>query len=48
MHEADAQHHRGKSKPPISKPKSTHCATGPNEVWRWDITYSMRKFIAAK
>lgn len=33
------QHHRGRSKAPISKPISTHCATGPNQVWMWDITW---------
>ena len=27
------QHHRGRSKKPSSKPISTHCATGPNQVW---------------
>ena len=34
------QHHRGRSKVP-SKPKTpdTHVATGPNQVWSWDITY---------
>lgn len=34
------QHHRGRSKGP-SKPKvpDTHIATGPNQVWSWDITY---------
>jgi len=33
------QHHRGRSKQPSSKPISTHCATGPNQVWMWDITW---------
>jgi putative transposase len=33
------QHHRGKSKQPSSKPISTHCATEPNQVWMWDITW---------
>ena len=31
--------HRGRSKKPTSKPVSTHCATGPNQVWMWDITW---------
>ena len=35
----DMQHHRGRSKSPSSKPISTHCATGPNQVWMWDITW---------
>lgn len=33
------QHHRGRSKKPSSKPISTHSATGPNQVWMWDITW---------
>lgn len=33
------QHHRGRSKKPSPKPISTHCATGPNQVWMWDITW---------
>ncbi|MBC2582276.1 DDE-type integrase/transposase/recombinase, partial [Clostridium sp. DJ247] len=34
------QHHRGKSKQPVkSKLPTTHIATGPNQVWTWDITY---------
>ena len=32
-------HHRGRSRKPTSKPISTHCATGPNQVWMWDITW---------
>lgn len=35
----DMQHHRGRSKKPDKKPVSTHCATGPNQVWMWDITW---------
>jgi len=35
----DMQHHRGRSKNPSSKPISTHRATGPNQVWMWDITW---------
>jgi putative transposase len=27
------QYHRGRSKAPSSWPISTHCATGPNQVW---------------
>lgn len=33
------QHHRGFSKAPSNRPISTHCATGPNQVWMWDITW---------
>lgn len=39
LKDADMQHHRGRSKKPSSKPISTHCATGPNQVWMWDITW---------
>lgn len=39
MKDKDMQHHRGRSKKPSSKPISTHCATGPNQVWMWDITW---------
>ena len=35
----DMQHHRGRSLKPTKKPISTHCATGPNQVWMWDITW---------
>ena len=33
------QHHRGRSKKPSKRPMSTHRATGPNQVWMWDITW---------
>lgn len=38
--EAGQLHHRGKAHAPrkVSKPKS-YQATGPNQVWSWDITY---------
>jgi putative transposase len=39
LRQAGEQNHRGRSKAPASKPKSTHCATDPNRVWTWDITY---------
>lgn len=39
LHEAKQQNHRGRSKAPVSKPASTHCADGPNQVWCWDITW---------
>jgi putative transposase len=36
------QHHRGKSKAPIKRAKPTsHIATGPNQVWCWDISYPL-------
>jgi putative transposase len=39
LKENNMQHHRGRAKKPSSKPISTHCATGPNQVWMWDITW---------
>lgn len=33
------QHHRGRSKKPTPRPLATHCATAPNQVWMWDITW---------
>ncbi|MCK5883052.1 MAG: transposase, partial [Bacteriovoracaceae bacterium] len=31
--------HRGKSKPPEKKRPAELVATGPNQLWSWDITY---------
>lgn len=39
MHEDKQQHHRGRSKAPERRPVSTHEATGPNQVWCWDIAW---------
>jgi putative transposase len=39
MHHHKLQHHRGRSSRPISKPVTSHCATAPNQVWMWDITW---------
>lgn len=36
---ADQQHHRGRSEAPQRRAPSTHCATGPNQVYCWDITW---------
>ena len=37
---ADAQHHRGRSRPPRRLPAPpSHTADGPCQVWTWDITY---------
>ena len=35
----DQQHHRGRSQKPQKRAPSSHCATGPNQLWSWDITY---------
>lgn len=31
--------HRGRARAPKQRAPSTHEATGPNQVWSWDITY---------
>ena len=31
--------HRGRAKAPERRPPRTHTATGPNQLWTWDITY---------
>lgn len=36
----DQQHHRGRAKAPIRRAApTTQVATGPNQVWTWDISY---------
>lgn len=39
MHKHKQQVHRGRSNRPTSKPLTSHRATGPNQVWMWDITW---------
>ncbi len=39
LKEASQQHHRGRAKKPSSRVLTSHCATGPNQVWSWDITW---------
>ena len=39
LHENDQQHHRGKSQACKRKKPKGFTATGPNQVWTWDITY---------
>jgi transposase InsO family protein len=39
LHEDKQQNHRGRSKAPEPKQQSTHIATGPNQVYCWDITW---------
>src|ERR1019366_7313603 len=31
--------HRGRAKAPVRRGTRAHVATGPNQVWSWDITY---------
>jgi transposase InsO family protein len=40
LHDAGEQHHRGRSRKPqrSTRPKG-YCATAPNQVWSWDITW---------
>ena len=40
LHEHGQTTHRGRAKPPQAvRPPTTHVATGPRQVWCWDITY---------
>lgn len=40
LREEKMQNHRGRSQEPGKHGKPTsYCATGPNQVWTWDITY---------
>ncbi len=33
------QHHRGRAKKPTTRVVTSHCATEPNRLWSWDITW---------
>lgn len=39
LNEEKMNNHRGHSKSPMKRPISTHSASGPNQVWMWDITW---------
>lgn len=39
LKEASQQHHRGRARKPSERTATSHCATGPNQVWSWDITW---------
>jgi len=39
LREADLQHHREPSRPAVHARPTEKVATGPNQVWSWDITY---------
>ena len=40
LHEEKMQNHRGRAQQPGKHGKPTsYCATAPNQVWTWDITY---------
>lgn len=39
LREADQLAHRGPSRAPSKRATPRHCATGPNQLYAWDITY---------
>ena len=39
MREAKQNVRRERSRNPTSRPRATHVASAPNQVWTWDITY---------
>ena len=39
LHAAGQDAHRGRAKPRTVRTVDAHGATGPNQVWSWDITY---------
>jgi hypothetical protein len=42
MRKYGLQHHQARSRPPTSRPKAL-TATGPNQVYSWDITYLLSR-----
>ena len=38
LHEAGRQHHRGRSDAPHRREPPSHEATGPNQLWCWDMS----------
>ena len=39
MKAAAQQHHRGRARKPSTRVVTSHCATEPNRLWSWDITW---------
>ena len=39
LREEELLQHRGRMKAPVRRPPNAFVATGPNQVWSWDITY---------
>jgi putative transposase len=39
LHAAGQQHHRGRARAPQVREPASHEATGPNQVWCWDVSY---------
>ncbi len=39
LKQVQQQKHRGRAKKPSGRQATSHCATAPNQVWCWDITW---------
>ena len=39
LRNASQQHHRGRARQPGARTVTSHCATAPNQLWSWDITW---------
>ena len=39
LRSASQQHRRGRARQPSSRMPTSHCATAPNQLWSWDITW---------
>lgn len=39
LREAGEGHRRGRARAPHRRAKPSHCATGPGQLWSWDITW---------
>lgn len=39
LRQAKQQHHRGRSKAPVASQPVRHVASGPGQLWAWDVTY---------
>ena len=38
LHEVGQQNHRGRAEAPVRREPATHEATGPNQLWCWDVS----------
>jgi putative transposase len=38
LREEELLQHRGRAKAPVRRPPRAHLATGPNQLWSWDIS----------
>lgn len=47
LREASQLRHRERSRLPVRRPPNEHVATGPNQVWSWDITYLRSPILGA-